>query len=262
MSKENVFPKKPSFFWVAKVLGQNLEYDEAERKETLGAYKFAVNLNVSQRFAVAIHCAIDVELKDNMLFWNPIAVAKNHKNLKPAVLFHVGLLPGLANLTYANVERDKFSYVQYYSRVFAGCHRDSYNIFMYNGVAKSLYNRYCRKMGNMKKVKPSLRDMFIDDIDGKLATLFNGLRECCSLTTPARYEAVWTMPSNFSGFNDITDIIVAAFKDLDVDCRESHPMFHPTMLVNMPTSDFASRLVPWINVFESTIRSLSGNKSL
>lgn len=259
LAGKNIFPKSPKFYWTAKLLGQNLYFDEDQKEKILGAYEFAVDLDIKHRYAVSIHCATDTELKDNILFWNPNAVAKSFGNAQPAVLYHVALLPGLANMTYADVNRSNFSYVQYYSRLWSGCHRDNKNVFLYNGVTRSLYNRYCRKLGNMKCVKPSPKDIFIDDSNGQFTTLFDGLKECCNLTNPARVEAVWTMPEDFNVQNGITDVICAAFQEFRLAANDqANPFYAPTMLVNITNANFSSRVVPWINAVQSTMKGLTG----
>lgn len=255
---QNIFPPTPRFYWIAKVLGQNLLLQENREKSILGSYKYAINVNLSNRYSVAVHSAMDAELENNILFWIPNRVSKSFGNVKPADLYFVGLIPGLANLTYSDAKVQKFSNVQYYSKLFAGCHRDTNNIFMSNGVAKGLYNRYVNKVSGLKQSKLRLKDKFVNDTTGKLPELFDGLRKSCTVATPARVEAVWSQDFDQQPTLDIRSCILEAFVDFkscinQTDC----PFFQDSMLADLSCQEMSERLQPWIQVFENTIIDLS-----
>lgn len=257
-----MFPENPRFYWVVKILGQNLLLEGPNKMDILGCYKYAANLEV-ENVAIAVHCAMDTELDDHILFWNPNRVSKSFGNVKPAELYHVGLIPGVANLTYVNANKRNFSFVQLYSRFFAGCHRDANNMFMTNGVAKSLYNRYLTKMSNAKPAKFNLKDKFLNDIDGKMTVMLNGLRDCCAVTTAARIECVWSKSFTQVDDADIRRVILNAFADFETCLNDNeNPFFRNDMLVDFPCQQIAERIVPWITVFGNTVTDLTSKFKL
>lgn len=224
----------------------------------MGVYDFIIDLNINKKYGVAVHCALDSELESNVLFFNPNQVAKSHNNLKPADLYFVGLIPGIANMTYANINREHFSYAQYYTKFWSGCHRDSKNIFMTNGVARDLYQRYVTKLGTSKPGKLRPRDKFINDEDRKLTKLFEGLRACCGVTTPARVEVVWSILIENDSTQKIDQVIGKAFTEFRKVLRqEKNPLFCSRMLVAIPCQNLSERLLHWLDVIEKSVASIS-----